>query len=533
MTIDNLRRVLINAGEQSVATDYMALQRQMHMLIHSLMVPGLLGYVDSSMGHAHPEQRIIGFSAGTHPTDIGFCPFPAYGYVAPNGVANQLVVTPGPLVQLAATSDVDPEVEASENVLIFWNPSAEILETAVGDATNARVDVVQVKLEYEDGAPEARVFSTDPVKSTKDLNALTANCETVLRAKQAGAGGNSISIAFVADGLGVGSLDQSGNALTFHYESGVTTVADFETAVAASTLIEIQTVDGTGGTLTDPGDTFAASLFTGGVDRVIASNPSLNKARRVKATFSIKQGTPTAAPAYPAPDAGYCAIGAVYVPALHNASHSLNNIRDVRMPLGGLRIYDVPFNQINHAGGGTTWTQDFDEWKIVAPASGTGYAYAACPAGGENGRLVGVQIYGQPPTVDGSLQAHVVRAEIDGSAGPTITQMASLIGLFNELDSHPGIPGHAYEGITDFADTSNSIGAAIGSRSGRVGNAIWTNGRTCGPVKTYTGAAIAFPTGSASYNLDTLAVQVLAQKDSAFASPFLSLVRFYVAHGMG
>lgn len=121
--------------------------------------------------------------------------------------------------------------------------------------------------ESTSGAMKALVvLSTRAAKASLDIAPLTANCETVVRAKSVGTGGNSLTLAFVADGSGTGSLTQSGNALTFHYESGVTTVANFETAVAASTIIEVGTSDGSG-TLTSPGDTFSATAFTGGASR--------------------------------------------------------------------------------------------------------------------------------------------------------------------------------------------------------------------------------------------------------------------------
>jgi hypothetical protein len=110
------------------------------------------------------------------------------------------------------------------------------------------------------------VIATRAAKALLDIAPLTTNCETVVRAKTVGVGGNDLTLAFVADGSGSGSLTQSGSALTFHYESGVTTVANFETAVGSSAVIEVATVDGTG-TLTSPGDTFSATAFAGGSNR--------------------------------------------------------------------------------------------------------------------------------------------------------------------------------------------------------------------------------------------------------------------------
>lgn len=100
--------------------------------------------------------------------------------------------------------------------------------------------------------------------ATLALDPLTANITTVLRATSRGAGGEAITLAFVGDGSGVGSLVRTGNAFVFHFQAGTTTVANFEAAVAAlsgaARLIEVQT-PGASGTLATPGDVFAATAF--------------------------------------------------------------------------------------------------------------------------------------------------------------------------------------------------------------------------------------------------------------------------------
>jgi hypothetical protein len=92
--------------------------------------------------------------------------------------------------------------------------------------------------------------------------------DTVIEAKVIGVAGNMVTLATVADGAGVGNITRIGNAFTFHYATGVTTVANFEAAVAAlvgaDQLIVVKT-PGTGATvLVAPTDTFAATVFGGG-----------------------------------------------------------------------------------------------------------------------------------------------------------------------------------------------------------------------------------------------------------------------------
>lgn len=121
------------------------------------------------------------------------------------------------------------------------------------------------------GTLPAILEALEPIVGTKaslDLAPLTANCETIVQAKARGAIGNTYSLQFVADGLGVGSLTFTGFDFVFHYQSGVTTVANFEAAVAANAYIEVNTTD-PAGTLTSPGDTFPRTLFGGGTNTAI------------------------------------------------------------------------------------------------------------------------------------------------------------------------------------------------------------------------------------------------------------------------
>lgn len=111
-------------------------------------------------------------------------------------------------------------------------------------------------------------------QATLDMSGPSSGCDTVIGGigTSDGAAGNAVTIAFTADGSGAGSMTRAGTAFTYHYESGVSTVANFEAVVAALTgadaLIEVVTA-GTGATvLADPGDTFTATALTGGTDRL-------------------------------------------------------------------------------------------------------------------------------------------------------------------------------------------------------------------------------------------------------------------------
>lgn len=90
-----------------------------------------------------------------------------------------------------------------------------------------------------------------------DLSIFTSNIRTVIIATSTGLH----TIALTADGAGAGTLD-AGYASVFHYQSGVTTVANFETAIASSGYLAVLL---TGGVDTfAAGDAMAPEEFTGG-----------------------------------------------------------------------------------------------------------------------------------------------------------------------------------------------------------------------------------------------------------------------------
>jgi hypothetical protein len=75
-----------------------------------------------------------------------------------------------------------------------------------------------------------------PRLARKQLNEsdATTNVDTLVRSRIAGENGQTIS--FVADGAGAGTLTDGINAV-FHYQSGVTTVANFQTALRTSNYL--------------------------------------------------------------------------------------------------------------------------------------------------------------------------------------------------------------------------------------------------------------------------------------------------------
>jgi hypothetical protein len=99
-----------------------------------------------------------------------------------------------------------------------------------------------------------------------DLATKTTHCNTVIEEAAAGTGGNSTTIAFVAgDSINAGHLDESGYpAIVFHFKTAVTTVANFETAIAASVHLAVRTPGTGANVLAVTVDEFTATNLAGG-----------------------------------------------------------------------------------------------------------------------------------------------------------------------------------------------------------------------------------------------------------------------------
>lgn len=119
----------------------------------------------------------------------------------------------------------------------------------------------------------AYAANTADTKAELDLGGLAGgDLDTVIEATTAGLDGNSITVALTGDSAPAGgvSIARVGTTFIIHYESGVSTVGDVETAITglagADDLFGVKT-GGTGATvLTAPADNFAATALAGGLD---------------------------------------------------------------------------------------------------------------------------------------------------------------------------------------------------------------------------------------------------------------------------
>lgn len=110
-------------------------------------------------------------------------------------------------------------------------------------------------------------------KASLNLATKTTHCDTVIQTKIASATGNSLTIAFAAGGSGAGALTKVGSAYTFTFATGTTTVANFETAIAASADLEVKTAGTAANLLLIAVDEFTATNLAGGTDTLTIRIP--------------------------------------------------------------------------------------------------------------------------------------------------------------------------------------------------------------------------------------------------------------------
>ncbi len=545
MSTDGFRKILFSAGEQVLAADFNRVQDQLMSMIQDMYVyPGLtnaLARADDTAIVYDPEQRdAVSALGATDGTDMCYCPFVGAGIWGPNGVANQVdVLAGGPLCQIINSIDPTegprPEPDDVGPVLLtFWTPvDVGPLTTSVGHVTHPRIDIVQMKLEEIENDAEDRVTQTEGDTATLDLGSVTVNIDTVISARSSGDAWNEITIAFVNDGAGVGSLTLSGLAYTFHFDDAVTTVADFEDAIGASDLL-IVTTPGTGANTFDTGDdTLAATPLAGGVDMLILGS-SVNKSKRVQATFSIKEGTAAATPMFPEPDAGYVPVAGIKVPANHNAVHTSANMMDMRWPIGGVRYHDVMYNELTHqtvdAGADQGWIIDHDDATAFQdqPAGPFPSTYAHAPGG--MGRLVGIAVTGMFNSGGALLSTWKLVKRDFSTTPPTETNRATLQSMEDNFVAQSTNWITNWSGAWDISDEVGNVAGYDRLDDSRVGPGLWTDGSICGSI------------GRVESPQTTDIVTAANQRPSKLAFKFTlgtndnvkwNMIRFAVAYGLG
>lgn len=369
--------------------------------------PGAPGAVDV------PDSYLQNISIAGGQNDLIYVPHPGLAFVYPTGAARTVQIVPGPVFQWID----EPWNQYDENSAMALIPGSLTLQTAVGDATNPRIDLVEVLLSYVDGDAQDR-----------------------------------------------------------HFEDATTR---------------------------EP------------------TTQSTDKERSVQLSYQIKQGTPAATPSYPNPSSGYVPLAAIYVPATHNAVHSADNFRDLRMPFGCKSI-DVDFTSFQLTGA-NPWVQVSGAILSTQAASTTADAVIApCPIVSPKARLLGVAFHAAPGD---DFSVELVRLSYPlSNAAPTVQVLAYITDAASYTGD--GSPGFYWFDEIQIMDLIAAAGNVVGTRAAgfRHGTPVWLNGKPSGMSNLAPGTADG---GAATHS--KLALRIAG--DGGVPST-ISFVRFWYADGL-
>lgn len=231
-------------------------------------------------------------------------------------------------------------------------------------------------------------------------------------------------------------------------------------------LIEIK-IDETDGTLTARDFQDAVTL---GVTSTLTA-----KRRQGVLTAQIKKGTAAATPTYPSPTAGYSVLGAVYVPALHNAVFTTDHIRDQRFPLG-VKAIDVPLPWCTF--GTSSWTIATSNHAIQG--GGTANPFRLVIPGGQHTRVLGVGLMARMDTGATVATARLCRQTHSNTylGAPTITELAELAS-----NLCANTVAYRHVGVAEIAQRASSTQASTRNPTYTwLGDPVWCNGRRGGPA---------------------------------------------------
>jgi hypothetical protein len=480
MTLDSFKGVNLSPGQEIRSQDLNDAQRFLLSKLCDAMLEHLVPGADSNTQETLSKLDVT----ATHGTDV---PLNAWAYALHGGQAyprkgtgnDKIQVSAGTLFQKVAAHNGD-----EPGFLSYTFEGTEEVTMLAADASNPRVDLLQMKLEWVSGDSQSRVFRVEATPATLDLAAHTASVDTEVSSRVWGSTGNVIKLQFAPRASGVGvTVTETGFTVLVEYEDGVSTVADVEAAIDAdSTLIEV-TGNGLGAAvLSAPGDTFGPVNLAGGTNSVLTSQ-NFNMKRRVQMTLSMKQGVAGASPQYPTPDAGYVPIAAVLVPAnwtyateFKYADHATDAVlHDQRMPMGvpqwhTCRAVDLLAN--NSAG---YWPLS-DKKEYVTAGASKNNAFAVCPHA-RMGRLLAVQVTGC-----GLVGTHISHYNYN-NLGTQATAMndsnaeVNAVGAINTLTSE--------RRYLESAHNAAAAGPTIQSSAASpyYGPPMWTSGRRVAVVE--------------------------------------------------
>jgi hypothetical protein len=363
---DLFKRVLFTNGEGADVADFNNMGGYVEARLFDQTLRARAGSVRGGVSEL-PTQR----------TTLATAPFlyalsGGAGYIVPGAGARETTVRAGTIFQQVGS----PSGDAATFLPYTMIDGEFTLTHAIGDATNPRIDVIQVQLAYDDDDPQSRVIEDPP----------------------------------------------------------------------PSGLQSVQTID---------------------------------KKRRLVATFQIVAGTPSATPAYPTLTAGFAAIGAVLVPATHNAVFvAQTHYSDLRIPLGVKPVRTRAGDFVVEQPPDDDWTISSDgaatdamRRAAVLSSLGPTSIFITSPLTSDQ-RLVGISIAGRLQY--SALAARLLR--VDATDGAAADVVLGDLASFLPSSATPTVNHVSMTEIeTAIATTAGNAKNAAG-----LGHGIWGNGQRSG-----------------------------------------------------
>lgn len=232
-------------------------------------------------------------------------------------------------------------------------------------------------------------------------------------------------------------------------------------------------------------DTATRDFEDATTEALTTSTPA--KTRRVFATFQIKAGTPAASPTYPALTAGFAALGAVLVPATHNAVFTaLAHMRDLRLPL---RVRHVDVFPADFVSDGSTWSHSpntalathLQRYTLAQSLDGT-FA-VPCPLAASH-RVIGFGLYGRF-LATAAREVKLVRQQIvDPGSQTTFPETAILTELADLSAALLGASSTSWKWTSvgmDALEAALAAGPSPARNGSNLGDGVWGNGLHAGP----------------------------------------------------
>lgn len=213
---------------------------------------------------AHASQAVGDILYADSATTLAPLPDVAVGsYLRSGGVGAAPVYSTLKLPNAAAVGTIPHAASADTLTQLAPGAAGEVLTSAGAGASlvwSSPLGTIGKKTLTIAGGVRAKL------QPSVDLG--TTGIDTVLQNSVTGTGGNSITLTTVADGVAkAGSIAVVGNAITVHYQDGVTQVSDFEAlfpAVCTDGTVSVKTTGTAITVLAAPGDTFGPSNFING-----------------------------------------------------------------------------------------------------------------------------------------------------------------------------------------------------------------------------------------------------------------------------